>query len=136
MDLKRVIYCSKAAVPMSSLLNVASILAVSSRNNERDDISGLLAYAEGTFIQAIEGPVQAVGIANGPPSGRPSTQQHASDWNGSRHRSRIQCVDHGNPEGPAGTCRNVEGDNQRLRGPIWPGASNDAGFISLLPKQV
>jgi hypothetical protein len=56
MDLKRVIYCSKAAVPMSSLLNVASILAVSSRNNERDDISGLLAYAEGTFIQAIEGP--------------------------------------------------------------------------------
>lgn len=60
MDLKRVIYCSKAAVPMSSLLNVASILAVSSRNNERDDISGLLAYAEGTFIRAIEGPVQAV----------------------------------------------------------------------------
>jgi len=60
MGLKRVIYCSEASVPMSNLLNVASILAVSSRNNARDDISGLLAFAEGTFIQVIEGPAQAV----------------------------------------------------------------------------
>jgi hypothetical protein len=45
---------------MDQLLNVADILAVSSRNNERDHITGLLAYADGTFIQVIEGPPQSV----------------------------------------------------------------------------
>ena len=60
MRWQRTIYCSEAAVPMDQLLNVANILAVSSRYNERDNITGLLAYADGTFIQVIEGPPQAV----------------------------------------------------------------------------
>lgn len=60
MRWQRTIYCSEAAVPMDRLLNVADILAVSSRNNERDHITDLLAYADGTFIQVIEGPPQAV----------------------------------------------------------------------------
>lgn len=37
-----------------------SILAESRRNNERSGITGMLLYADGNFIQAIEGPEEAI----------------------------------------------------------------------------
>jgi len=45
---------------MENPLNLAEILGASARNNRRDEITGVLAYAEGTFIQAIEGQPHAV----------------------------------------------------------------------------
>ena len=60
MRWKRVIYCSRSTVSMEHPLNLAEILGASARNNRRDEITGVLAYAEGTFIQAIEGQPQAV----------------------------------------------------------------------------
>ncbi|WP_425989212.1 BLUF domain-containing protein [Brevundimonas sp. TWP2-3-2] len=60
MRWKRVIYCSNATVSMENALNLAEILGVSARNNQRDEITGLLAHAGGIFIQAVEGPPHAV----------------------------------------------------------------------------
>lgn len=60
MRWKRVIYCSRSTVSMENPLNLAEILGASARNNRRDEITGVLAYAEGTFIQAIEGQPHAV----------------------------------------------------------------------------
>lgn len=37
-----------------------TILAQSRRNNGRDDITGMLLYSDGNFMQAIEGPEQGV----------------------------------------------------------------------------
>ena len=55
MRWKRVIYCSRSTVSMEHPLNLAEILGASARNNRQDEITGVLAYAEGTFIQVIEG---------------------------------------------------------------------------------
>lgn len=60
MRWKRLIYCSRATVPMEQTLNIAELLGVSARNNERDEITGVLAFAEGLFIQALEGRKEAV----------------------------------------------------------------------------
>ena len=60
MRWKRIIYCSHATVPMENPLNLAELLGVSARNNRRDEITGVLAFADGIFIQAIEGPPHAV----------------------------------------------------------------------------
>lgn len=60
MRWKRIIYCSRSTVSMENPLNLAEILGASARNNRRDEITGVLAYAEGTFIQVIEGLPQAV----------------------------------------------------------------------------
>ncbi len=60
MRWKRVIYCSHAMVAMEHPLNLAELLGVSARNNERDEITGLLAFSEGMFIQALEGRKEAV----------------------------------------------------------------------------
>ncbi len=60
MRWKRVIYCSHAAVSMENPLNLAELLGASARNNRRDEITGVLAFAGGVFIQAIEGPQHAV----------------------------------------------------------------------------
>lgn len=60
LPLFRVIYCSHATVPMEVPLNVAEILGAATRNNKHHGITGVLAYADGIFIQAIEGPKTAV----------------------------------------------------------------------------
>jgi len=60
MPWKRIIYCSHATVPMDKAVNLAELLGASARNNRRDEITGVLAYAEGIFIQAIEGLPHAV----------------------------------------------------------------------------
>lgn len=60
MRWKRVIYCSHATVAMEHPLNLAELLGVSARNNERDEITGLLAFSGDVFIQALEGRKEAV----------------------------------------------------------------------------
>lgn len=55
MRWKRTIYCSHATVPVENPLNLAELLGVSARNNERDEITGALVFADGIFIQALEG---------------------------------------------------------------------------------
>ncbi len=53
--LERVIYESRATGSTDSLLNVATILAESQRNNDRDGLTGALAAHDGRFLQVIEG---------------------------------------------------------------------------------
>lgn len=45
---------------MDHPLNLAELLGASARNNERDEITGVLAFSEGMFIQALEGRREAV----------------------------------------------------------------------------
>lgn len=53
------VYTSKATGPMSE--NDLVVLLVQSRsNNERDGITGMLLYAEGVFLQCIEGPEYSI----------------------------------------------------------------------------
>ena len=59
-SLERIAYCSHATLSLDSLLVIADILAVSRRNNNRDDLTGSLAYSEGRFFQVVEG--QAVDV--------------------------------------------------------------------------
>ncbi len=54
--LERLVYCSKATVSTESLMVLTDILAVSQRNNDRDNLTGALAIADGWFLQVIEGP--------------------------------------------------------------------------------
>lgn len=54
-QIERLIYCSRARIPMESLLAIADILAVSQRNNRRDHVTGALGYARGRFVQVLEG---------------------------------------------------------------------------------
>lgn len=53
--LERIIYESRATGRTSSLLNVATILAESQRNNDRHGLTGALAAHEDRYIQVIEG---------------------------------------------------------------------------------
>ena len=53
--IERMAYCSRSQVSMDSLLLIADILAVSQRNNRRDDITGALLYSDGIFFQVVEG---------------------------------------------------------------------------------
>lgn len=52
-------YASSASIPFSATALV-DLLAVSRRNNARNDVSGLLVYCGGNFLQALEGPEDAV----------------------------------------------------------------------------
>ena len=54
--LERLVYCSKATVSTDSLMVLTDILAVSQRNNDRDNLTGALAIADGWFLQVVEGP--------------------------------------------------------------------------------
>ena len=54
-QLERLVYCSRAQISMESLLVITDILAVSQRNNRRDGVTGALAYADGRFMQVLEG---------------------------------------------------------------------------------
>ena len=57
--LYRIIYLS-SAIHLPSDADIDTILAVSRRNNRRDDITGLLICHDGSFFQVLEGPRQAV----------------------------------------------------------------------------
>ena len=54
--LERLLYASTATGRTDSLLNMATLLAESQRNNARDGVTGALAAHAGRFIQVIEGP--------------------------------------------------------------------------------
>ena len=58
--IERLLYASTATGRTDSLLNMATILAESQRNNERDGLTGALAAHDGRFIQVIEGPAGAL----------------------------------------------------------------------------
>ncbi|NYS26260.1 BLUF domain-containing protein [Rhodobacteraceae bacterium 2376] len=53
--MRRITYIS-AAKGLLSQDEIRKILEVSRRNNQRDGISGMLAYHDGSFFQVIEGP--------------------------------------------------------------------------------
>ncbi|WP_051881374.1 BLUF domain-containing protein [Parvularcula oceani] len=57
--LRTVIYTSSATGAVSED-DLRDILAVSRRNNSRLGLSGVLLYREGTFLQVLEGPKDAV----------------------------------------------------------------------------
>jgi len=54
-ELQRLIYRSTATGTTASLLNVATILAESQRNNDRDGLTGALAAHGDRYLQIIEG---------------------------------------------------------------------------------
>lgn len=55
MALERLIYESTATGTTGSLLNLATILAESQRNNDRDSLTGALAAHRERYIQVVEG---------------------------------------------------------------------------------
>lgn len=60
-SLHRLIYFSRQNFPDADLdVEIASMLAASVRNNRRDEITGLLLTHQGWFLQALEGPANAV----------------------------------------------------------------------------
>ncbi|MDY6924446.1 MAG: BLUF domain-containing protein [Pseudomonadota bacterium] len=59
-ELQRLIHRSVATGTTDSLLNVATILAESQRNNERDGLTGALAAHGDRYIQVIEGSPSAL----------------------------------------------------------------------------
>lgn len=59
--LERVVYCSRATIANAdSVGSLIQILAVSQRNNARDDITGALAVTADRYFQVIEGRRAAV----------------------------------------------------------------------------
>lgn len=54
--LERLVYESKATGSTGSLTNLATILAESQRNNDRDGLTGVLAAHGERYVQVIEGP--------------------------------------------------------------------------------
>jgi hypothetical protein len=54
MPVFRMLYVSGATRPMTDS-DLDGILAASRRNNARDDITGVLLWADGAFIQVLEG---------------------------------------------------------------------------------
>ncbi|MCW5770971.1 MAG: BLUF domain-containing protein [Rhodospirillaceae bacterium] len=60
MELKSLVYVSSARRPYPDDALMA-LLAKSRRNNAAAGVTGLLLYDEGNFIQALEGPPDAVG---------------------------------------------------------------------------
>ncbi|WP_426037071.1 BLUF domain-containing protein [Brevundimonas sp. DC300-4] len=54
--LERMLYASTATGRTDSLLNMATILGESQRNNDRDELTGALGAHDGRFIQVIEEP--------------------------------------------------------------------------------
>ena len=55
----QIIYMSAATVPFTEQ-ELAEILSKSKANNEKVEVSGLLIYHEGSFLQVLEGPEEAV----------------------------------------------------------------------------
>ncbi|PWW01819.1 FAD-dependent sensor of blue light [Hoeflea marina] len=82
--MKQVLYVS-GATPEISDADLDAILASSRRNNERDGITGMLLWADGSFIQILEGEEPAL----------EATLKRIR--NDSRHRNIMVLVDHGAP---------------------------------------
>jgi hypothetical protein len=59
-----IVYTSTATVEFDEL-ELALLLAISRRNNDAQDTTGVLLYREGRFMQALEGPRAAVEDAMG-----------------------------------------------------------------------
>ena len=59
MQYIRLVYASRAAFKLS-YAETTELLEVATRHNERNGITGVLFYAEGMFIQCLEGPSLAV----------------------------------------------------------------------------
>ena len=90
--LERMLYASTATGRTDSLLNMATILAESQRNNDRDGLTGALGAHDGRFIQVIEGPPGVLDgllrrLAGDPRhrdivilDRRPITQRQFPDW--------------------------------------------------------
>jgi hypothetical protein len=57
--LERLIYRSTAAQPLGNM-HLCHLLASARRANVRQDITGQLAYADGMFLQCLEGPTDAI----------------------------------------------------------------------------
>lgn len=55
----QMLYVSGASTPMSDA-EIQNILTASRRNNQRDGITGMLLWADGVFIQVLEGEPQTV----------------------------------------------------------------------------
>ncbi|MEJ8406079.1 BLUF domain-containing protein [Brevundimonas vesicularis] len=55
LTLERVIYASTATQSVPTLQAIAEIIAVSDRNNRRDEITGALVIGDGVFLQILEG---------------------------------------------------------------------------------
>jgi hypothetical protein len=53
------VYVSSAQKPMGED-EILEILQVSRQNNERRDITGMLLYRDGNFLQVLEGPASAI----------------------------------------------------------------------------
>lgn len=60
MSLEQLVYLSRSNIPLTSLLDVADILDVSSRNNGLFRITGTLTYCDDRFVQLLEGPADAL----------------------------------------------------------------------------
>ena len=60
--LEQIVYGSVATGRTDSLLNAATILAESQRNNARDGLTGALAAHDGHYIQVLEGSPGALDI--------------------------------------------------------------------------
>lgn len=59
MNLLRIIYVS-SAVHLLETSELEAILESSVRHNEQQEVTGMLLYAEGAFIQVLEGPEEMV----------------------------------------------------------------------------
>ena len=55
----RLVYSSAATTPFADP-ELVELLAVARRNNERMGVTGMLLYAEGTFLQTLEGDAEVV----------------------------------------------------------------------------
>lgn len=58
-DLVHLSYCSHAPSPVGQA-ELDRILEASQRNNQRDDITGLLTFSGEVFVQFLEGPPEAL----------------------------------------------------------------------------
>jgi hypothetical protein len=69
-DLVHVSYCSQALMPIGQS-ELDRILQSSQRNNQRDEITGLLTFSGEVFVQFLEGPAAAVSRLMGRIQGDP-----------------------------------------------------------------
>lgn len=53
--MKSIVYTSTAKIPVDITV-IRDILNISIRNNEESEITGILVYLDGTFLQVLEGP--------------------------------------------------------------------------------
>lgn len=89
--LLHLVYAS-AATDRPAKSDLLDILRASRHNNARDGVTGLLLYSGGTFVQALEGPPEAVEatfarIARDPRHGghevllrEPKERRHFAEW--------------------------------------------------------